>query len=81
MAVILCDVVRCRNNGQGQCMLDRIIVTPGSVAMRPETLPGPSRLGDSPWLSGYSGEYEAYLGYAQDHPDLRSGALCGSYAP
>lgn len=82
MAFILCDAAECRHNGQGQCMLDRIVVAPGAVAVVPETLQGPSRLDDGPWLPGYSSEFEAYRDYAESHPEtLASGALCRSYAP
>lgn len=80
MTQIQCECTECRYNGQGLCLADQILVTPGSVAAVPDVLDTTGIRDD--WRPGYASEFDAYAAYAGSHPEsLGSGALCKSYTP
>ena len=82
MAVIACAAADCRHNRAGVCSADQIAVRPGAVAVLPNMLEDTSRLTQGSWLVGYEAEFEAYRGYAQNHPgSAEPGAICQSFDP
>ncbi len=82
MALIHCDVTGCWHNGQSRCTLAEITVAPGSVAVMPEVLGHNSSYYDGQLRAGYASEFDAYVAYAESHPETTSpGAICGSYSP
>lgn len=82
MALIQCDVTGCRFNGQRRCTLSDIMVAPGPVAVIPDVLGHDSSFYDGQLRAGYAAEFDAYVAYAETHPDsMGPGALCHSYEP
>ena len=82
MALVYCDVTGCRFNGQQRCTLGEIAVAPGPVAEIAEVLGHDSSYYDGQLRAGYAEEFNAYVQYAETHPEsIGPGALCRSYSP